>query len=459
MIDNPETLEEKMQNIQELVHQYLPDMPVEWANIRRRLGCCCYKYDEEGHEVPYLIRISRPMAKVNSWDTIKLIVLHEIAHALAPDHDHDSVWKAKCVEIGGSPDVYATDAEDPRPGYNTAVKAPPLPEKKSKKSETDGKKSQSAGKKPPKADKYIKVCSRCGRMGGYASRKSSTIHSHSGCRGTIELLPNSLYGIEDYDPDRIFGELKEKIVPILSSDKSTLGIARPDYNSDFIFILCKKVPSKEQRDEMYKKLQGLYEYCMLSEDAYDGPGVLDMVIVKANQRTLYPVYVTRAQMWKHIENVFAQETGPDMRSFTPKDLASISYAEVLTETDGCWEKLKKNADACPPYVFKKWCKHELEQTVKWSEHYGSSIKYDLWPQLPAFKHLLTAMYYLNRKYDPRTVEFETAEEFDAFEKKPKNFGERYFETFKLLFVKGNGVRIENELKKLVEEIRVLLEEG
>ena len=30
MIDNPETLEEKMQNIQELVHQYLPDMPVEW---------------------------------------------------------------------------------------------------------------------------------------------------------------------------------------------------------------------------------------------------------------------------------------------------------------------------------------------------------------------------------------------------------------------------------------------
>ena len=459
MIDNPETLEEKMQNIQELVHQYLPDMPVEWANTRRELGCCHYKYDEEGHEVPYLIRISRPAAKANSWDTIKLIVLHEIAHALTPGHDHDSVWKAKCVEIGGVPDVYAIDAEDPRPGYTQLVKAPALPERSSKKRKTADRKSPSSGRKLPSADRYIKVCSKCGKMSGYASRRTSIIHTHLKCLGTIEYLPNPLFGIENYDADRIFGELKEKIVPVLSSDGNTLGIARPNDNSDYIFVLCKKSPSNEEREEMYKKLQGLYECYMLSNADYDGPGVLDGIVVKYSTKILHMVYVTRAQLWKHFETVFAQETGPDKRSFTPDDPASISYAEVLTETDDCWKKLKKNADACPPYVFKKWCKHELKQTIEWAEHYAFADKYDLFPQLPAFSHIVTALYYLNRKYNPRTTKFRAVADFDIFEKKPKDFGERYLKTLDDLATHRKVVSAEDELKKLAEEIRVLLEEG
>lgn len=28
------------------------------------------------------------------------IILHEIAHALTPNHNHDKVWKAKAIEIG-----------------------------------------------------------------------------------------------------------------------------------------------------------------------------------------------------------------------------------------------------------------------------------------------------------------------------------------------------------------------
>lgn len=36
-----------------------------------------------------------------SLENIKLIVLHEIAHALTPDHHHDDIWRNKCLEIGG----------------------------------------------------------------------------------------------------------------------------------------------------------------------------------------------------------------------------------------------------------------------------------------------------------------------------------------------------------------------
>ncbi|MBR3142146.1 MAG: hypothetical protein IKF09_03235 [Clostridiales bacterium] len=457
MIDDPQTLEEKMQNIKELVHQFLPDLPVEWSNSRYTLGVCCNKHDEEGNEYPDLIRISRPMAKVNSWDAIRIIVLHEIAHALTPGHRHDGVWRNKCIEIGGSPDVYATDVNNPRPGYNTQVIFPPPPEKSSKKRKTATGKTPSAGRDIPSAKRYLRVCSKCGKMSGYASRKTSYIPYQCVCFGMIEFIPNPLFGIENYDVKRIFTELKEKAFPIISSNGNTLGIARPNDNSDYFYILCRKVPSKEERDEMYKKLQGLYEYYMMSCDTYEGPGVLDKIIVNYRYKELFIIYVTRAEMWKYFEKVFAQETGPDTQSYTPRDLSSVSYAEVLTETDDCWKKLKQNADSCPNYVFRKWCKHELEQTVEYAEHYGYSYEYDCFPQMPAFSHLLTALFYLNRKYDPRTIEFKVVEDFDVFEKKPADFGERFINTCSLQAVRGNGVRIEHELKKLVKEIRELME--
>ena len=452
MIDNPETLEEKMQNIQELVHQYLPDMPVEWANIRRTLGRCCYKRDEEGHKVPYLIQISRPMAKVNSWDAIKLIVLHEIAHALAPGHGHDSVWKAKCVEIGGSPDVYATDAEDPRPGFNTSVKHPPLTEKSAKKRKT-------ATRKQPSADRYIKVCSKCGKMGGYASRKTSMISYHTGCNGQILLMPNPLFGIEDYDADRLFTQLKERIVEIFASNSKILGIAKPKPCEDHMYVLCKEVPTPEERQAMYDQAQGLYEHYQFSESWYDGPGVADAVTVKYRSKELFIFYTTSDDLWMYIDDVFTEATGPQTFDYSPKFTANFMNLDILSESGECWSKIVRHAFSGPAYTYKRWCRYELELTVERSEHYGSSVKNDLWPQLPAFISLLKAMHYLNRKMYTNVCDFEKPEAFEVFEKQPKDFGERYLNTLKLLHVKGNGVRIENELKKLVEEIRELLGEG
>ena len=46
------------------------------------------------------------------WEEVRLTLLHEIAHSLVPDHYHDEVWRAKCIEIGGDGEQYADDFKD-----------------------------------------------------------------------------------------------------------------------------------------------------------------------------------------------------------------------------------------------------------------------------------------------------------------------------------------------------------
>jgi len=48
------------------------------------------------------ISLSSYVVEHANVEQIKLIILHEIAHALVGiKHHHDKVWKQKCIEIGG----------------------------------------------------------------------------------------------------------------------------------------------------------------------------------------------------------------------------------------------------------------------------------------------------------------------------------------------------------------------
>src|SRR5262249_22972175 len=81
------------------------------SNVRRA-GVCFYPHNGE----PGRIELSVHFAAHNTDEEIRDTLLHEIAHALVGGgHGHDSVWKAKCREIGARPEAcYGEDVEMPR---------------------------------------------------------------------------------------------------------------------------------------------------------------------------------------------------------------------------------------------------------------------------------------------------------------------------------------------------------
>lgn len=60
-----------------------------------RFGQC-----RHGHRA---ISLSKKLAEVNTIQRARMTILHEIAHALVGSHhNHNNVWKRKCLEIGGN---------------------------------------------------------------------------------------------------------------------------------------------------------------------------------------------------------------------------------------------------------------------------------------------------------------------------------------------------------------------
>ena len=47
------------------------------------------------------IKVSKPLAEVNTEERVERLILHEIAHALTPnDPGHGAEWRAMCTKIG-----------------------------------------------------------------------------------------------------------------------------------------------------------------------------------------------------------------------------------------------------------------------------------------------------------------------------------------------------------------------
>lgn len=64
---------------------------------KRAMGLCRYEIKA--------IELSWDFVQRNPEEEILDTILHEIAHALVgPEHGHDEVWKAKCIEIGARPE-------------------------------------------------------------------------------------------------------------------------------------------------------------------------------------------------------------------------------------------------------------------------------------------------------------------------------------------------------------------
>ena len=76
----------------------------EFDTAKRRFGVCRYGSRRIG--------LSKPLTQANEEAQVRDTILHEIAHALVGvGHGHNSVWKAKCVEIGAKPERCYTEED------------------------------------------------------------------------------------------------------------------------------------------------------------------------------------------------------------------------------------------------------------------------------------------------------------------------------------------------------------
>lgn len=65
-----------------------------YNNRKRAFGVCDYGKKQ--------IELSSLLVPAMSEESIKDTIIHEIAHALCPGQNHNNVWKAKCIELGGN---------------------------------------------------------------------------------------------------------------------------------------------------------------------------------------------------------------------------------------------------------------------------------------------------------------------------------------------------------------------
>ena len=72
----------------------LPEWRFALDDGQRRAGAC--------HAPRRLVTVSRQFALEAPWEEVVDTVIHEVAHALTPGHNHDRVWQAAAKGLGGT---------------------------------------------------------------------------------------------------------------------------------------------------------------------------------------------------------------------------------------------------------------------------------------------------------------------------------------------------------------------
>jgi predicted SprT family Zn-dependent metalloprotease len=76
-----------------------------WNRRKSSFGLCNYKKRQ--------IQLSIHLVPLESAESVKATILHEIAHALTPGHKHDAVWRNVAIRLGLKNPKSAKQSEQP----------------------------------------------------------------------------------------------------------------------------------------------------------------------------------------------------------------------------------------------------------------------------------------------------------------------------------------------------------
>lgn len=79
-----------------LINYHVLGWKFSFDRAKRRLGCCHYNTKTLSFSIHFV--------RQKTWEELKNTVLHEIAHALTPGHNHNIYWKRVAISIGAKPD-------------------------------------------------------------------------------------------------------------------------------------------------------------------------------------------------------------------------------------------------------------------------------------------------------------------------------------------------------------------
>lgn len=253
----------------------------------------------------------------------------------------------------------------------------------------------------------------------------------------------------------------KKLTEVLAGCDEVLGIGQTgDPNAPLIpgksdidlFVICRQVPQKEQREKLYGQLSGLFGSLEMEVCAGGVWGWGDIFLV--NGIDVMPMYFPVDEMTAYVEKVLSgNHLEKEGRFYPIGRLASIESLQVLYEKDRSWSRIQDAVKYPPAALFEKWYREEAFQMIDEEDLGRAELRCEVlfFHQVAeAFlDHFLQALYAKNRCYFPSRKR--TREAIERFEKKPVNCYAR------LMNVLALGCR-DHTVPQAVAEIRALANE-
>lgn len=260
-------------------------------------------------------------------------------------------------------------------------------------------------------------------------------------------------------------EFKNLLVELLSKCETIYGIGQTgDINAPLIpgksdidlFVLCKEVPSKEEREAMYQKLLGKYESLEMQVCSGGIWGYGDIFICDGID--VMPMYFTIDEMRGYIEEVLAgKHLEKEGRFYPIGRLASIETINVLFDREETWGHIVELVKNHPQDLFDMWYGSEIWRVIDEEDLSRAVLRHEVlfYHQVVEefLDHFLQALYAKNNCYFPSRKRTQKA--IEGFAKKPDNCYERLRRVVKLGADEETIEESVQELRKLGNELKSL----